>query len=382
MLKIFGGVIIGVIVSYGAFTYTEKSTTADEVTINEATQTTEANGITDPLGAKLDQMFKDAYPADRPGASVLISKGDKIILKNGYGLADVEHGLAIEPHMTFRLGSLTKQFTAVAILMLEQEGLLKVTDNINVHLPDYPTYGEVITIEQLLSHRSGIFNYTNIPGFIETGSQHDMSTDELIAVFKDYPLDFKPGSKWNYSNSGFVLLGAIIEKLSDQTYAEFVRERIFTPLEMSNSHYGSHINIIPHRARGYSLTEGDGFTNAFFLAMSTPHAAGSLLSSTEDMLKWHKGLLAGKVLPRDVLEKAWTTTTLTDGEETGYGYGWGVDPDFAVKVIRHGGGIPGFNTHGISVIDEDIYVIVLSNLPGAANVGALAEQAATELMAE
>lgn len=379
MLKIFGGVIVGAIVSYGAFSYTETASTVDEIII---TETDHSDGITDPLSAKLDQIFMDAYPADRPGASVLVSKGDEIILKKGFGLADAEHGMAIEPHMTFRLGSLTKQFTAVAILMLEQEGLLNVTDNINVHLPDYPTYGEVITIEQLLSHRSGIFNYTDIEGFIETGSQHDMSVGELIAVFKDYPLDFKPGSKWNYSNSGFVLLGAIIEKLSEQTYAEFIGERIFTPLGMSDSHYGSHINIIPHRARGYQLTEDGGYTNAYYLAMTTPHSAGSLLSSTEDMLKWHKALLSGKVLPRDVLEKAWTTTTLTDGEETGYGYGWGVDAAFDVKVVRHGGGIPGFNTHGLSVIDEDIYVIILSNLPGAANVGALAQQVTTELMAE
>ncbi|MBT5074766.1 MAG: beta-lactamase family protein [Kordiimonadaceae bacterium] len=381
MLKIFGGVIAGAVISYGAFSYTEQSTTTEEVTVNKALQTAEAAGLMDPLEAKLDQIFMDAYPADRPGASVLVSKGDKIILKKGYGLADAEHGMAIEPHMTFRLGSLTKQFTAVAILMLEQEGLLKVTDNINVHLPDYPTYGEVITIEQLLSHRSGIFNYTNIPGFFENSIHSDMSMDELIGVFKDFPLDFKPGSKWNYSNSGFVLLGAIIEKLSTQTYAEFVNERIFTPLEMRSSHYGSNINIIPNRARGYRLTE-DGFTNAPYIAMSIPHAAGSLLSNTGDMLKWHKALLSGNVLPRDVLEKAWTTTTLTDGEETGYGYGWGVDPAFDVKVIRHSGGIPGFSTYGLSIIDDDIYVIVLSNLPGAANLGSLVDQATTELMAD
>jgi CubicO group peptidase (beta-lactamase class C family) len=113
----------------------------------------------------------------------------------------------------------------------------------------------------------GIFNYTNIPGFFENNLHSDMSADELIALFKDYPLDFKPGSKWNYSNSGFVLLGAIIEKLSEQTYEEYVEERIFTPLGMSNSHYGSNINIIPHRARGYSLTESDGYTNAPYIAM-------------------------------------------------------------------------------------------------------------------
>ena len=207
MLKIFGGVIAGAVISYGAFSYTEQSTTTEEVTVNKALQTAEAAGLMDPLEAKLDQIFMDAYPADRPGASVLVSKGDKIILKKGYGLADAEHGMAIEPHMTFRLGSLTKQFTAVAILMLEQEGLLKVTDNINVHLPDYPTYGEVITIEQLLSHRSGIFNYTNIPGFFENSIHSDMSMDELIGVFKDFPLDFKPGSKWNYSNSWRVYYG-------------------------------------------------------------------------------------------------------------------------------------------------------------------------------
>ena len=379
LFKLFFVIIVAVITTNIAFSYKNDTQNSELLSIQTATQNSEVVDAENPLSTKFDEIFKDTYPANRPGASVLISKGDKIILKKGYGLADVEHNLAIKPHMTFRLGSLTKQFTAVAILMLEQEGLLKVTDDINLHLPDYPTHGKIITIENLLTHTAGIFNMTAIPGFFANTSQTEMNTEELLEIFKDLPLDFEPGTKMSYSNSGYVILGAIIEKISNKSYGTFVKERIFAPLGMNNSHYGSAINIIPHRVKGYDLTE-EGFTNSRYLSMSIPFAAGSLVSTTGDMLKWHKGLISGQILSHDVLSKAWTSAKLNNGEKTRYGFGWGVNTSRGFKMIRHSGGINGFNTSGLSIIEDDIYVIILSNLPGAADIDLIAEQIGLELV--
>ena len=275
IVKLFFVIIVAVITTNIAFSYKNDTQNSELLSIQTATQNSEVVDAENPLSTKFDEIFKDTYPANRPGASVLISKGDKIILKKGYGLADVEHNLAIKPHMTFRLGSLTKQFTAVAILMLEQEGLLKVTDDINLHLPDYPTHGKIITIENLLTHTAGIFNMTAIPGFFANTSQTEMNTEELLEIFKDLPLDFEPGTKMSYSNSGYVILGAIIEKISNKSYGTFVKERIFAPLGMNNSHYGSAINIIPHRVKGYDLTE-EGFTNIEVTGMTCNHCKSSV----------------------------------------------------------------------------------------------------------
>jgi len=372
MQKIVGGIIIGALLSAGGLYAAGRIKYEDS---DRPAPHAAAEPQLSAIGQQLDQMFAEAYSADRPGASVLVAKGDQILLKKGYGLADAEHRLPIAPHMTFRLGSITKQFTAVGILMLQQDGLLKVSDNINAYLPDYPTHGEAITIAQLLQHTSGIPNYTSFPGFMDT-MRTDLTIPDLLDVFKDKPLDFKPGSKWNYSNSAYVVLGALIEKLSGTSYADFVSKRIFTPLGMTNSHYGSNVTVIPNRARGYQRTE-QGFTNAPFISMSLPHAAGSLLASSEDMLKWHKGLLSGALLPRDVLKAAWTSGVLTSGDETGYGFGWNTGVYEGSNVYVHGGGIPGFNTYGAILPADDIYVIILSNLPGEANVNQLGHRAAS-----
>ncbi|MGI9262347.1 MAG: serine hydrolase domain-containing protein, partial [Woeseiaceae bacterium] len=204
------------------------------------------------FSAELDDVraYLDAtYSADRPGAAVVIAKAGEVIHEQGYGLANVEHGIANTPETIFRVGSVTKQFTAAAIMLLQQRGELSVDDPIGKYLPDYPTHGHEITIYHLLNHTSGIKSYTGIPGYMDQGVRPDLTTEELVDVFRNLPMEFAPGDAWNYNNSGYVLLGAIIEKISGQSYAEFVADNISGPLELGSTLYGGP-QVIPNRASG------------------------------------------------------------------------------------------------------------------------------------
>ncbi|MCP4656536.1 MAG: serine hydrolase [bacterium] len=333
------------------------------------------------LTAELDRIFADACPADEPGAAVIVTRDGKTILRKAYGMADLELGVALEPDMVFRLGSITKQFTAVAILMLEQEGKLKVSDDVTRHLPGYPTHGKTITIEHLLTHTSGIPSYTSLPGWMEK-AREDLTVDELIAFTKDLPLEFDPGSRFRYNNSGYILLGAIIEAVSGMDYASFVEQRIFGPLGMDHSDYGSNSRIIPRRARGYHRDQG-GYVNAPYLSMTQPYSAGALLANVDDLARWDAALYTDTLLPPAALARAWKPYQLADGESAGYGYGWQVGSLGERPVISHGGGIFGFATMAIRLPEERIYVAVLSNIPGdRPDPGGLAQRVASALCGE
>ena len=252
--------------------------------------------------SEYQQMLDEAYPADGPGAAVIVVKGDEVVFRGAAGMANVELGVSLSPDNVFRLASITKQFTAAAILLLEEQDKLSVTDNINKYLPNYPTQGHTIKIENLLSHTSGIFNYTNIPGYMGGEKiRKDVTTEELIEVFANLPMDFAPGEQYRYSNSAYVLLGAIIEKVSGQSYADFIQTAIFDKLGMKHSYYGGP-QIILNRANGYQGEAGD-YSNAGFLSMSQPHAAGSLLSTVDDMTIWSKALFGGELLSKKSLKK-------------------------------------------------------------------------------
>jgi CubicO group peptidase (beta-lactamase class C family) len=286
-------------------------------------------------------------------------KDGAVLLRKGYGLADLEQGIAIEPDMVFRIGSVTKQFTAAAILLLEQEGKLSVKDDLRRHLPDYPTSGRVITIEHLLTHTSGIRSYTDMEDFGEH-ARDDMSVDEVIALFKDEPLGFEPGEKYAYNNSGYFLLGAIIEKASGKSYETFLRERIFEPLEMSRTYYGSASRITPKRAQGYDGVNAE-FQNAEYLSMTLPYAAGSLLSTVDDLAKWDRALYGTQLLSGPSIEKWWKPFPLASGESTHYGYGWSISSYENRTVAGHGGGINGFTCHLLRIPEDRVFVAVLTN---------------------
>jgi CubicO group peptidase (beta-lactamase class C family) len=303
------------------------------------------------------------YPADEPGAAALVARDGDVVFLAASGVASLELGVPLAPDMVFEIGSITKQFTAAAIMMLLEEGKLALDDPITKFLPDYPAYGEGITVEHLLTHTSGIVSYTEIPGYVASEARKDVSLEELIDVFKDLPVEFEPGERYAYNNSGYILLGAIIEKASGMPYAEFIQERIFDRLGMNDSYYGSHSRIIPRRASGYSL-EGDTYTNASFLSMTQPYAAGALMTTVEDLLRWNQALFGGQVVSDGSLERMTTPYTLNNGNSTGYGYGLAVGDVRGHAAIRHGGGIFGYVTDAIYLPEQKVFVAAFSNNTG------------------
>jgi CubicO group peptidase (beta-lactamase class C family) len=311
------------------------------------------------LFTEFDKMLSEQFKTNETGATALIARKGQIIYKKAFGMANLEYNIPMKVDNIFRIGSITKQFTAVAILQLMEQGKLNLQDEITKFIPDYPTHGHKITIEHLLTHTSGIMNYTNMKDF-EKQATLDKSPSEIIDYFKNQPMDFAPGTQWNYSNSGYILLGYIVEKVSDKTYPQYIEDNFFKPLGMTNSLYGSDTKIIKNRAGAYDK-DSTGFTNAHSMSMTQPLSAGAIQSTVEDFFKWHLAVHAYKLVKKESLDKAFTKYKLTDGKETENGYGWGLGDIQGSPTIGHGGGIPGFLTQSIYFPKEDVFVAVFSN---------------------
>ncbi len=313
------------------------------------------------LAEKIDAIVAAQYKPDEPGMVVRVQKDGKLLFEKAYGMADMELGVKMQPDHILRLGSITKQFTAVAVLMLVQEGKVSLADDLTKYLPDYPTGGRKITVAQLLNHTSGIKSYTSMADFFQL-MRTDKTLTELIDHFKNEPFDFEPGERWLYNNSAYILAGAVIEQASGMTYADFIEKRIFQPLGMTDSYYDVSDRIIPRRIRGYDGGEAEGsYANMPYLSMTLPHAAGSLMSTVADLGKWDEALYTEKLVKKDLLKLAWTRNKLNNGTLTHYGFGWGMNEVDGHQFVYHSGGINGFVTNGIRVPDAHLYVIGLSN---------------------
>jgi len=321
-----------------------------------------AAALAPALEARLDAIVGASYKPTEPGATVIVVKDGKTLLRKGYGLADSTRMQPLDPGMVLRLGSITKQFTAVAILMLAEEGKLALDDDITRFFPDYPTQGKKITVEHLLTHTSGIVSYTSRPDYPLTMTRA-LTPAQMIDSFKHAPLDFAPGSAYRYNNSGYFLLGAIIEKVAGMPYAKFVETRIFLPLGMKDTAYEGFERSAAARAAGH--TPGPtGFGPSTPLSMSQPYAAGALVSSVDDLARWDAAITAGKLLKPASWQRAFTPYTLADGASTGYGYGWQVGQLQGVPMAAHGGAINGFNTYALRLPEQKVFVAVLSNADG------------------
>ena len=323
-----------------------------------------------------EKVLADFYQANEPGATLLVAQKGKILFKGAKGMANMELQIPLQSNHVLRLGSITKQFTAVAILMLMEEGKLGLQDDLTKFIPDYPTLGKTITIEHLLTHTSGIQSMTEMPDFLDI-IRNDMTTDEMLDYFKNKPMNFEPGESHLYNNSGYFLLGVIIEKISGMTYAEFIQKRIFDKVGMKQSYYGNAEQIIPMRASGYERGP-DGFINAPYLSMTIPYAAGSLLSTVEDLYKWNKAVFGYQLISKASVDKAITIFVPRDGTQPNYGYGWGVAEFFGEKMVGHSGGINGFITNALYLPKEDIFVASFSN--GGANPIRMTERIAANLI--
>lgn len=324
--------------------------------------------------SRMDQIVR-SYVADHKFmGTALVARGSEVLFSKGYGSADLEWDIPNAPNTKFRLGSVTKQFTAASILLLEERGKLSVNDPVKKYMPDAPAAWDKITIFHLLTHTSGIPNFTGFPDYQKL-EPFPATPEQLVARFRDKPLDFAPAEKWNYSNSGFMLLGYLIEKISGNSYEKFVRYNIFTLLGMKDSGYDSNSAVISHRASGYVLGK-NGYENAGFVHMSIPHGAGALYSTTEDLLKWEQGLFGGKLLSAASLAK------MTTPFKNNYGFGLAIDTSGAHKVIAHGGGIEGFVTDLEYYPDDKLTVVVLENVNGAAQPGEIAKKLAAVAFGE
>ncbi len=310
------------------------------------------------LTASFDSILSKEFKATEPGAAAIVVHKGKVIYKKAIGMADMELNVPLQPDMIFRIGSITKQFTAVAILQLVEQGKLSLQDDIKKYMPELP-FKETITVEQLLNHTSGIKSYTNKPDFVGK-MRTDMKPMEVIQLTTNDTLEFKPGTKWNYNNTGYVMLGYIIEKITGQTYEAYVQQNLFAPAGMSNSYYGSESKIIKNRAKGYEK-EGTQFQHSDYISMTLPYAAGSLLSTVEDLWKWNKALYSYKLIKKESVDKAITPYILPDGTSTRYGYGLSLSKVQSSNAIEHGGGIPGFLTDAIYLPKEDVFAAVFTN---------------------
>jgi CubicO group peptidase (beta-lactamase class C family) len=315
-----------------------------------------------------DALFRDAVRADGSAVTVLVAQNGKVLFKQAYGMADREHYVAATPETKFRIGSITKQFTASAILKLQEAGKLSVADKLTKYLPDFPR-GDEVTLHHLLTHTSGIRSYTDKPGFM-AGVTNAVKAEDLIKSFKHDPYDFAPGEKWHYDNSGYFLLGYIIAKVSGKSYEDYLRQEFFEPLGMSNT--GVYHNDAPpeHEALGYAYEDGK-FSRALNWDMSWAGGAGALYSTVEDLYKWNEAVFSGKVLSAASLKAAFTPVVTKqnrdENHDSGYGYGWVAAQMRGAREISHGGGLQGFSTFLMRLPERNFTVTVLANaLPGVA----------------
>jgi CubicO group peptidase (beta-lactamase class C family) len=306
------------------------------------------------LARRFDEYMKACVDKDHFSGSVLVSKGGETLFARGYGFANAELQVPNTTRTKFRLGSITKQFTAMAILILQERGKLKVEDPIGKHIDDAPKAWEGVTIHHLLTHTGGVHSYTDDLVY-RTKMMMPETVKSMIARFRDKPLDFRPGERFHYSNSGYFLLGAIIEKVSGKSYEAFLKEAIFDPLGMKDTGYDHHATLLPGRAAGYNLGT-HGPVNSEYLDMSQPYAAGSLYSTVEDLARWDRALNDGKLISKESYTKMYTSV------KNNYAYGWLVTTAKGRKEIQHGGGINGFVTQILRYPEERVCVVVLCNV--------------------
>lgn len=306
------------------------------------------------LLSRMEQVIQSSVSDKQFMGSILVAHKGIVLLDKGYGFANLEWNIPNTPTTKFRIGSLTKQFTAAAILLLADRGKLSIKDKLKIYMPDAPETWENITIFNLLTHTSGIPNYTNFPEFASKTTTL-MTPRQQIELFLNRPLDYQPGTQYAYCNSDYVLLGYLIEKISGQSYQDYVENNIFKHLGMNDSGYDSHAKIISQRASGYNATP-NGICNAEYLDMSIPYSAGSLYSTTRDMLLWQEGLFGGKLLSAESLQ-----VMITPFKNC---YCCGVIREIRDnhEVIHHAGGINGFNTIMLYFPEDKLTVIAFSNL--------------------
>jgi D-alanyl-D-alanine carboxypeptidase len=325
--------------------------------------------------AYAEQLLAQTYAAEGPGAAVLVARGDEVLFRGARGMASIELGVPLTADQVFRIGSITKQFAATGLLKLVEAGKIKLDDPLSRFLPDYP-HGDQVSVQQLLNHTSGIKSYTSIAGVMDGPIRKDLSTAALVDSFKDQPVDFAPGADWAYNNSGYVLVGAVIEAASGKPWHVHLHDALLGPAGLQHTGYGADDTLIAGMTRGYSVKDGK-VVPAAFLSMTQPHAAGALVSTVDDLYHWNRALHGGQLLSAE--NYALMTTPVGKAAASGYGFGITRGTLRGHPVLQHGGGIFGFATHLLYVPDTELSVVVLQNADGTVNGKGNPEQMAALL---
>jgi CubicO group peptidase (beta-lactamase class C family) len=307
-----------------------------------------------------------------PGVALLVSRGGQVVRAQGYGMANLELQVPVKPETIFQSGSVGKQFTATAIMMLVEEGKIHLDDPLTKYFPGAPATWKQVTIRELLSHTGGFTDYPK-----NFDMRKDYTEKDLLKIVEGIPLAFPPGTKWSYSNLGFLTLGLVIHKVTGQFYGDFLQERIFHPLGMSSTRIMSEADIIPNRAAGYVVVKGELKNQEWVSPMLNTTADGSLYFNVIDLAKWDAALYTEKLLKRSSLEQMWTVAKLRNGQPNSghYGFGWFIETRNGHHVIDHGGSWQGFQTQISRYTDDKLTVVVLTNL-GGSKPGLIAEHVA------
>jgi CubicO group peptidase (beta-lactamase class C family) len=316
----------------------------------------------------IDSHIAGSFDPLGPGVVVAVVNEDTVLYQKGHGLANLEWNEPLAPDTVLALGSLTKPFTAQAVLMLELAGKLRIEESAAAYLPDLRWLDPSITVYQLLTHTSGIANYVSQPGFWERVARHDHTPAELATHIGSLKPDFPPGTAYSYSNSGYHLLGMLIEAVSEQPYDQYLRTAIFEPLGMTDTRFLWHDAVVPRRAAGYELPEDgkfqQGCRRAPYLSSTLTGPSGGLGSTLQDLLRWDASLRENHLLPAEIETRRRTPVALRNGRRLGYGLGWGLSEYRGRSVVHHAGGVPGFSSFFGHFVDDGLTIIAVSNLGG------------------
>jgi CubicO group peptidase (beta-lactamase class C family) len=313
-----------------------------------------------------------------PGAALLVSRSGKIVQAEGFGLSNVELQVPVKPETVFQSGSVGKQFTATAVMMLVEEGKVGLDDPLTKYFPDAPASWNEVTVRELLSHTGGFGDYPDKFDF-----RKDWTEDEELKLVESIPLAYPPGTKWDYSNLGYMTLGILIHRVTGEFYGDFLQQRIFHPLGMDTTRIISEADIIPNRAAGYRLVKGELKNQEWVAPMVNTTADGSLYFSILDLAKWDAALYTEKLLKRSSFDQMWTPAKFKNGKPNpdGYGFGWSIEERHGHHVVRHTGSWQGFKTAIARYVNDQLTVVVLANL-AEAKPGAIAEHVADMYLAD
>jgi CubicO group peptidase (beta-lactamase class C family) len=312
------------------------------------------------IAKQVDKLMSDNFKSFAPGCAVLIAKKGEVLLEKGYGTANLELNVPMTAEMVFRIGSITKQFTSIATLQLVDKGQIALTDSIQKFVKGFHLKGKIITIENLLTHTSGIGGYEQIDAKVPNPMRVDFSPKTVIDSLNNLSLEFEPNTKYNYSNSNYFLLSYIIQQVSGKSYQQYLKENIFEPAGLNSTYYESPTDIIPKRVNGYSYSEGK-YWNTDFISMSLVYGAGALRSTVSDLYKWHKALYEGRLLKKETFLKAIQPYKLADGKQIDYCYGFFNKIENGIKSIGHGGAIDGFRAIEMYYPEKDVFITLLCN---------------------